>query len=462
MAQAAAAPAQAPDVKVPAQAAPPVKFTPASKTPAKKVPAKTVSTITPQVKPEPAKPAPAKAAPIKAAPIKPAPAKPAPVTLHANATAATYGDWMQALRTVKDSMDARPVLPVLAGVMICRNEARQVVIRSTNLEVFTEVLLEGAMLESDKPILVPIAKLLEALAGIRGKLTAAQAYREEIELIHDKTGRVTLSGFGRLLKLDEGDDALGMPIDDYPWPTKSPTRKIAHLQAGRWLDGLEWGLTGAGSDETLPMLTCVLLESTGKSLYFVATDRYRLVLTEVPAALEAEFKVMVPAKWAKLLRTLTGSVTLYQDESKDQVEPPPLLLVSGGVRVHLRVSSATFPSYRSLLPDGGNTWSVNRVQMLGDVIAASAAAGKDVPVRVTWSTGKYQVAGSPARTVESSPKADKMQSGYNAKFLINGLLAFTGEELVIEGSSATKPIAIRGERNHHRATYMLMPVRMPT
>ena len=87
------------------------------------------------------------------------------------------------------------------------------------------------------------------------------------------------------------------------------------------------------------------------------------------------------------------------------------------------------------------------------------------PVRMSMRSGgvdlkvSSQEVGEGSETVDGDYQGEDLTIAFNPAYLIDGIEAVAGDEVIIESSDATRPATIRsGEADSYR--YLLMPVRV--
>jgi DNA polymerase-3 subunit beta len=370
---------------------------------------------------------------------------------------ASWQTWQDATKRAVFTGGRRIHLPILAGALIERS-AHGVSMRATDLEVTTETHMVDAQLEGG-PLCINARLLLSALRGVRGTVSASAARCEKITVIPHAYGSATVYGFGRELKL--GEDAI-LPVEDFPAAPNVPTENLlATFAPGELPQAFHFARTAAGVDDTLPMLTGVRLESDGERVIFAATNRYQLAVLELPMADLATFEALVPGAYEPLLKEMKGRVDVFGDRKEVDGR---LVFNCEHVTVTTRLLDATFPAYRSLLPNLAEcqTWIAERQALIGDVTAAMTVIDGNQPVRVELAPGKVQVQGSQIRVATSGAKDEgSWTTAFNPQFLLDSLKAFSGPSITLHGTKATKPMALRGQLGTHLATIVMMPVRLP-
>jgi DNA polymerase-3 subunit beta len=270
-----------------------------------------------------------------------------------------------------------------------------------------------------------------------------------------------------------------MPVEDYPRLPSMPTT-AGTVTSAEFATAVSQVAIAAGRDDTLPMLTGVRLEIEGNRLTLAATDRYRLAVRELewnpedPSAEPAQ--VLVPARaLSEAARSLSHS------------ENMTLALSAGGAgegiigfagttngrasRATTRLLDATFPAYRSLLP---NEWSSSADITVAPLVEAvrrvSLVADRNTPVRLEFSEGSLALSaggddeGRAEENLEVGYDGDSITTAFNPQFLLYGLSALTSPTARLLFTSPNKPVVLRPDIDAAAAgeyTYVMMPVRLP-
>lgn len=357
------------------------------------------------------------------------------------------------------SLSSRPTMPVLAGLRLSI-EGERLSVSGFDLEASTEVTLE-------------VSAAAEGQALVSGRLLAdiAKALPPHPVDVTVEGSRLTISCGASRFTLP------GMPVEDYPRLPSMPTT-AGTVSSAEFAHAVSQVAVAAGRDDTLPMLTGVRLEIDGPRLTLAATDRYRLAVRELewspqnPAADSAQ--VLVPARaLSEAARSLSNSETMT------------IALAAGGAgegiigfsgeksgrasRATTRLLDATFPAYRSLLP---NEWSASAeitVAALAEAVRRVAlVADRNTPVRLEFEPGGLALSaggedeGRAEENLEVAYDGDPITTAFNPQFLLDGLGALTASTARLLFTSANKPVVLRPDASDtSEYTYVMMPVRLP-
>jgi DNA polymerase-3 subunit beta len=359
------------------------------------------------------------------------------------------------------SLPSRPTMPVLAGLMLTIT-GEKMSISGFDLEASTEVELDVTAGEDGRAL-------------VSGRLLA-----DITKALPPHPVDVTLDGARLSIVCGAVRFTLPtMPVEDYPRLPSMPTT-AGTVASADFATAVGQVAIAAGRDDTLPMLTGVRLEIDGARLTLAATDRYRLAVRELDWSPEdpgAEpVQVLVPA------RTLADAA-----KSLSHSDSMTLALASGGAgegiigfagttngrasRATTRLLDATFPAYRSLLP---NEWSSSADITVAPLVEAvrrvALVADRNTPVRLEFADSSLTLSaggeddGRAEENLEVGYDGDPITTAFNPQFLLDGLGALTTPTARLLFTSANKPVVLRPDAEGAAAggyTYVMMPVRLP-
>jgi DNA polymerase III subunit beta len=262
-----------------------------------------------------------------------------------------------------------------------------------------------------------------------------------------------------------------LPADEFPrlpFPAEHDTSGAGDavtLVASEFAEALRQVVRAASSDDTLPVISGVLMTAEGAGLRLVATDRYRLAVRDLPgtSVLRENQQVLVPGRaLSELQRLLSGaeSVTLRLGERDASFEV-------GQVRLTTRLIEGEFPPYQKLIPENyPNQLIVNREALL-DAVRRVRLLVKDAitPVRVSLRpdgvecTVVTQELGQATEDLDAKYSGTELVMGFNPAFLIDGLEAVGGDEVALETLDPMKPATLQSTESDDYL-YLLMPVRL--
>ncbi len=363
------------------------------------------------------------------------------------------------------SLSTRPTMPVLGGLLLTV-AGEQLSISGFDLEASTEVDLE-------------VSAAADGQALVSGRLLA-----DITKALPPHPVDVTVDGSRLSIVCGAAKFTLPtMPVEDYPRLPNMPTT-AGTAPAAEFAHAVAQVAVAAGRDDTLPMLTGVRLEIDGTRLTLAATDRYRLAVRELDWTPEDPgadaVQVLVPARTLNdAAKSLSGSqsLTIALAGTSSSGGGEGIIGFTGSTngrasRATTRLLDATFPAYRSLLP---NEWSSAAEITVGPLVEAvrrvALVADRSTPVRLEFSTGNLALSaggedeGRAEEQLEISYDGEGITTAFNPQFLLDGLGALTAPTARLLFTSANKPVVLRPEGGGDSAsgeyTYVMMPVRLP-
>lgn len=361
---------------------------------------------------------------------------------------------VEALSTAGRAVATRGgALPVLSGVRL-EIAANQLRLAGSDLDLTIQVELEVNGLDDGVAVL-PARLIAEIVRALEPGAVTFESGDDEVRVT---SGRSQFAV--RILPADE--------FPRLPFPPENDTAAggdAVTLEAGQLAEALRQVVRAASSDDSLPVISGVLMTSEGSDLRLVATDRYRLAVRDLPGTtvLRENQQVLVPGRaLSELQRLLNGaeSVVLRLGERDASFEV-------GSVRLTTRLIEGEFPPYQKLIPDSyPNRLFVNREALL-DAVRRVKLLVKDAitPVRVSFRadgvecTVITQELGQATEDLDAKYEGTELVMGFNPSFLIDGLEAVGGDEIVLETLDPMKPATVRSTEGGDYL-YLLMPVRL--
>ncbi len=338
-------------------------------------------------------------------------------------------------------------LPVLSGLKVTAgNGTVELVGSDLDLTVRTTV---PADVDSDGTAVVPARLFGEIVRNLEpGPVAVATADDDAARI---EGGRSSFSV--RLL-----------PAADFPQLSAVEGASVT-MEAASLVEALRQVVPAASRDDARPILTGVLLAATGRGLRLVATDSYRLAVRELEGAsmLPEGQHVLVSAKaLAEVQRLLSEgeiSVTLSERDVSFTV---------GSAEVTTRLIEGDYPNYEQLIPSG----YPNRLTVARDVLDAAVkrvrlvGQGRDTsPVRMTMAADRLELSaiaqevGEAHEVMEAKYEGSDLTVAFNPEFLLDGIHALAGDEVVLETIDPLKPATLRAGDDPD-FLYLLMPVRI--
>ena len=303
-------------------------------------------------------------------------------------------------------------------------------------------------------------------------------------------GAVTVESEGDKVEIGAARSRFSLrtfPVDDFP-SLPDPPPPATFLPAAGLASALRQVVRAASNDDARPLLTGVLIAPEGSGVRLVATDSYRLALRDIEGsdAFADTSQILVPARALAELQRLSAlgsgakeTASTAGTEGGDGsggAEVPTIGLsigdhdvtfTVGEVKVSTRLLAGSYPDYRQLIPtEYPNRLHVGKDSLL-DALRRVRLLVRDntTPVRLSMRQGGVdltvvsQEVGDASETVDADFDGEELTIAFNPTYLIDGVEAVSGDEVLLETVDATKPATVRAaELTDFR--YLLMPVRV--
>jgi DNA polymerase III subunit beta len=266
-------------------------------------------------------------------------------------------------------------------------------------------------------------------------------------------------------------------VEDFP-VLPDPRPDQVKLPAAGLAEALRQVVRAASNDDARPLLTGVLVAAEGSGTRLVATDSYRLAFRDLNGTgplPEGTDQILIPARALTELQRLLPSGAKDGAKDKDDgaadvgfsVSDLDATFTASGVRLMTRLLDGKFPDYRQLIPPGyPNQLRVGKESLL-DALRRVRLLVRDntTPVRLSMRAGGVELTvvsqevGHASEDVDADYEGEELTVAFNPSYLIDGVEAVLGDEVVLETLDATKPATVRAP-DHGDYRYLLMPVRV--
>ncbi len=289
-------------------------------------------------------------------------------------------------------------------------------------------------------------------------------------------GAVTFSDEGDALTISAARSNFKLhtyPVVEFP-PVAKTSEATARLDEASFSEAIRQVVRAASHDDGRPLLTGVLVSRVDQSLRLVATDSYRMAMRDLAGTnvILGEEDLLVPARaLSELQRLPAGTGNSDTDENATSVgvaaSSNEITFWQGKVQISTRLLEGRYPDYKQLIPDhypntlhlGKESFlaALRRVQLLvrdntTPVRLAMRQAGVDLSVQ-------SQDVGDAVEAVDGDYTGEDLVIAFNPSYLIDGVEAVAGDEVIVETADASRAATVRGaEADNFR--YLLMPVRV--
>ena len=338
------------------------------------------------------------------------------------------GELLNALTVVQKGISQRSSLPALSGIFVETRED-EVCFQTTDLEMSVQYT-SAALVEEPGATVFP------------GKL-----FIDIVKNLPDAAVHVEADDDGARIKCESSSFSIRcLSAEDFPsFPVIAPERQIS-VPFDSFSTMARKVCRVVSKDESRMILTGVLISVEEGVLRLVATDSYRLAVTEHTLEDPVE----------DFSAVLSGVL------AENQV----VVSCAGTVFVNRRIEGK-YPNYKQLIPSSHETRClINRNALTSAVKRASLldSSGSQVRFSVnvpsqTVQLDTTQEVGSTQEIVKAQIEGADVEIGFNSRYVIEGLSAMDSPEVSFELQGPLKPGVMRGSEGEGYL-YLVMPVRI--
>lgn len=353
---------------------------------------------------------------------------------------------LNALSIVQKGVSTRSTLPVLSGVFV-EAKGDEVNLQSTDLELSiqytTSALVEeeGATVFPGKLILDIVKNLPDAAVHIEAADDSAVIACDSSSFSIKCLNAADFPAFPQVLP----EQQISVPFEAF----STMARKVCRV---------------VSKDESRAILTGVLIAVEDQTLKMVATDSYRLAVTEAPIASDAsDFSAVLAGSFVS---DLAGLPKTGEDIILALAENQIIVSYAGTVFINRRIEGK-YPNYKQLIPPSYETRClVDRAALLAAVRRASLLEHNRSQVRFSVNAASQTIqlttsqdVGSTQEIVKAQVEGADVEIGFNSFYVIEGLSAMESDEVSFEIQGSLKPGIMKGSPEESYL-YLVMPVRL--
>ena len=353
-----------------------------------------------------------------------------------------------ALSVVLKGVATRSTLPILSGVYL---EVRgdELTLQTTDLELSIQYTV-AALVEEEGRAVVP------------GKL-----FTDIVKNLPDAAVHVIADEEGAVITCDTASFSIkALNPEDFPgFPHVDVTQKI-EIPFNQFSSMVRRVARVVSKDESRAILTGVLITLEDRYLKMVATDSYRLAITEaeLPETTADGFQAVISGSFLQDIAALPKTdepVSIALAENQIVVTYQDTKFVN-------RRLEGNFPNYRQLLPDSHATRvSIPVEHLMGAVKRASLLGQSSSPIKfdiniasqTTQLSTIAQDVGSTQETIGCHGEGEDVEIAFNYAYLLDGLSVVGTGEVFLEVQSSLKPGIFKAPEPEN-FLYLVMPVRI--
>lgn len=218
-------------------------------------------------------------------------------------------------------------------------------------------------------------------------------------------------------------------------------------------------------DESRAILTGVMMEAADGTLKMVATDSYRLAITETEFEGPIEgFKAVISGSFLMDL----ASLPVEDDHIEIGLSENQIMVKYGSTSFINRRIEGNYPNYNQLLPASFETRAEYATKPLIDAVKrTSLLSNKTAPVKFDLNNGSQttqistasQDIGAASETIASKIEGEDVEIAFNFAYVLDGLSSVENGTVSLELQGSMKPGIFKADAQE-RFLYLIMPVRM--
>lgn len=352
------------------------------------------------------------------------------------------------LQIVSKGMSARSTLPILSGFYIKATDG-EVIFQSTDLEVSVKHIA-SALVESEGETVVPGKYFSEIVKSLPDAAVCCE--------VEDTLFKITC--------MDSEFKLNTLNPTDFPAFPEMQVDTSATISLGALSTMVKQVSKAVSRDETRAVLTGIFFMIEEDTLRMVATDSYRLAISEqkMEAPISEKFEVIVPGQiFDEVIRLASGFKDIKIGYTQNQV-----VFIFGTSTIITRKIEGNYPNYQQIIPKEKVVSMVVDTQGLVSAIKrASILVQDNSPLTfsidsdaqlLTISSFSQEI-GAVEDKIPVQITGESLQIGFNYKYILDGLQTVHAEQIVFEAQAPLKPGIFKTTDDEH-FFYLTMPVRL--
>lgn len=357
----------------------------------------------------------------------------------------TQENLSRALNTVGRVASAKTSLPILSNILL-KTDNNRLLLAATNLEIaITEYI--GAKVVSDGSITLPARLLTEYVSNLPKGTVSLELDGTKLHINADNY-HSTINGVA-------ADEFPALPQITEPLELKLPATLLKR--------SISQTILTASHDDTRPVLTGVYAHTHEGSLYFAATDGYRLSEKKL-IEVESELQVIIPAS------ALSDVVRVMSDDCEEvtvQIDDQQVNFRMNDTEVTSRLIDGKFPDYRQLIPKQTEiSFSAPKDELARITKIASLFArdsGGSITIKTDTTESKVSIHSLASQLGENTSEIQTVPSGegqvtLNSRYVIEALGTLDGSVIDFGFSGKLAPCVLTAQKDSSYQ-HIIMPLK---
>lgn len=357
-------------------------------------------------------------------------------------------DFQEALTTTMKGIATRSTLPILSCIYI-KAEQDHLILQSTDLDLSIRYKL-NALVEEPGVVVVSGKLLFEIIKSLPDAAVYVEKNENTLQIICE-TSSFSLKTLNSQdfpeFPMVEVDQKINLPFTLFSSMIKKVSRVVSR-------------------DESRPILTGILITIEEENIKMVATDSYRLAITEstIETPTQENFNVVISGAFLSDIASLTKT----KDEISLAFSENQIVITYQNIEFVNRKIEGSYPNYKQLLPDGYQTRAKIDTNTLSAAVKRTSLIGGTVsPVKfqIDSESHSFQISttvqdvGAAQESLKCEVQGENLEIAFNFSYVIDGLNAFSTDKVFFEAQDSTKPGILKASDDDN-FLYLIMPVRL--
>lgn len=257
---------------------------------------------------------------------------------------------------------------------------------------------------------------------------------------------------------------IGMPPEEYPDLPAVTAGESFEIEGDVLCSMIRQTRFAVSKKEDKPIYNGICFYISGGEITLAALDGYRLAIRKEKSDFEGTLKFVVPEKTLSEISKIIG-----EDEQKVKisVEKKHIIFEIGGVMVVSRLLEGEFMDWETAVPQKSTSSVIADTQMLRSCIDRVSLVVNDrdrVFVRCFFEENEFKAmcestVGTAVDKVPISLEGERVEIGFNSRYLIDALRAVEDDMIKIELNGAGFPIKILPKEGDS-FKFIVLPVRI--
>ena len=367
-------------------------------------------------------------------------------------------DLLKALSHIHGIVEVRHTLPILSNIILEAKDDK-LILSSTNLDIYCSDKIKAEVLQSGE-VSVSAVTFFEIIKRL-------PSGSEVLMIMEEDENEITLTCGRSKFNLST------LKTDDFPIISDRDLSTNFVLSADELIRIIDKTKFAVSNEETRYYLNGIFLHKAERNsiqfLRAVATDGHRLAQYDIPLPQGAEdiTGIIIPKKTIyelrKVLDDANGDVSVSLNENKIKFSFNDLKVVS-------KVIDGTFPDYTKVIPQKNdknfktnNSDLKNAIDRVSAVAANEESKSKAIKFCIENNSLSLSVEsqskGSANEMIDVNYSGDKVDIGFNSKYIIDICNEVDGDEISISLFDSISP-AIILDKTDENLFFVLMPMRI--